>query len=361
MEVVSSIIAVYVGVMRLSDTFTSAIDQTSPAVLLPASIAALEQPPSKPALRLQAGMSLAEAGSAVMSHHFGRLLASEAGTIEGSDPEALHDMRVATRRLRATMRVFRDGFDRATLAALAEEVSWLAGVLGRVRDLDVFLLWLADHEKVAGAAEGAAVRLAMEAFAATRARERQELLEVLRSERYAQLKHSLQAALQPLAPQAVSEDDTSPAADGKEQALGSFARGAIRRQLRAVRTWARRPSAGDLERLHRLRIASKRLRYTCEFLADLFPDRLEELIATVVPVQDALGGMRDAHLQRRLVRDLAEAGCHDRALRRGLARLRRALRQQECRRYQSFLEVRPSLLSRPARRRTKKSLRASEG
>ena len=297
----------------------------------------------KPALRLQASMSLAEAGREVMSYHFGRLLANEAGTIIGSDPEALHDMRVATRRLRAAMRVFQDGFDRVTLGALAEEVSWLAGMLGRVRDLDVFLIWLAEY-KAGSDSERAGVDLATAAVGAARAREREELLAALRSERYAQFKRSFISILQPAQLPVGDPGESQPSTDGGGQALSNFATRTICRQLRIVRKRARRANANDLERLHRLRIAAKRLRYACEFFVNLFPNRLQELIDVLVQVQDTLGGMRDAHLQRQLVRDLVTAGSLDRKSQRGLARLRRALRQRERHQYQAFVALRPSVL-----------------
>ena len=308
-----------------------------------------EQLPSKSVLQLQPSMSLAEAGRMVIGYHFKRLLANETGTISGSDPEALHDMRVATRRLRAAMRVFQDGFDRMTLARLAEEVSWLAGMLGRVRDLDVFLIWLTEYG-AGNAGECTGVNLAMAAVSAARAKEREKLLEGLRSERYAQLKCSFASLLQPVQLPVGHQDGNQPSTDDGEQELGGFATRKIRRQLKTVRNRAERASADDVEHLHRLRIAAKRLRYTCEFFADLFPDRLQGLIGILVQVQDTLGGMRDAHLQRQLLRGLVAADSLDRKSRRSLARLRRALRQRERDQYQAFVALRPSVLKQKVTR-----------
>ena len=56
--------------------------------------------------------NVAEAGRKVLRFHLARMIAREPGTREGSDPEELHGMRVATRRMRAAWRVFGDGVPR---------------------------------------------------------------------------------------------------------------------------------------------------------------------------------------------------------------------------------------------------------
>ncbi|MGH8893022.1 MAG: CHAD domain-containing protein, partial [Actinomycetes bacterium] len=57
--------------------------------------------------------------------------------VRADDAEAVHDMRVATRRMRTTLAVFRPLFDRARTDPVRDELSWLADALGAVRDLDV--------------------------------------------------------------------------------------------------------------------------------------------------------------------------------------------------------------------------------
>ena len=63
----------------------------------------------------------------------------DAGTRLGRDPEELHKMRVATRRLRAFLRTGRPLLDADWAEALRLELRWLGGVLGPVRDLDVLI------------------------------------------------------------------------------------------------------------------------------------------------------------------------------------------------------------------------------
>src|SRR5215510_15845797 len=76
----------------------------------------------------------------------------EPGTRAGRDPEELHDMRVATRRLRAALRCFRDVLPPEG-GMLYHELGWLASGLATVRDLDVQLARVQDLALVVPAAE----------------------------------------------------------------------------------------------------------------------------------------------------------------------------------------------------------------
>ena len=82
---------------------------------------------------------MSEAGRKVIYLHFTRMLANEAGTRLGEDPEALHDMRVATRRMRAAFALFGAHFDKKTLKLFGKGLRRAGRTLGAVRDLDVLL------------------------------------------------------------------------------------------------------------------------------------------------------------------------------------------------------------------------------
>src|ERR1019366_5309367 len=81
----------------------------------------------------------AEAGRKVLRFHLARMLAREPGTRDGQDPEELHGMRVATRRMRAAWRVFGDAYRPEKTKAYRRRLRELAGLLGAVRDLDVLI------------------------------------------------------------------------------------------------------------------------------------------------------------------------------------------------------------------------------
>ena len=82
--------------------------------------------------------TMGELAYAVLRRQLAVLRATEPGTRLGEDPEELHDMRVATRRLRAALDLFVDVLP-VRARAFRAELGWLAGVLGVVRDLDVQL------------------------------------------------------------------------------------------------------------------------------------------------------------------------------------------------------------------------------
>ncbi len=88
---------------------------------------------------MQPGDTLAEAGRKVWLYHLAQMLLNEEGTRLGADIEALHDMRVATRRMRAAFEVFGDAYEPRVLKAHLRGLRATGRALGKVRDLDVFL------------------------------------------------------------------------------------------------------------------------------------------------------------------------------------------------------------------------------
>lgn len=330
-------------------------------------------------------LTLRAAARAVLAHHFERMRANEAGTAEGSDPEPLHDMRVATRRLRAAFRVFREVLDRDRRAAFNEEARWVAQTLGAVRDLDVFLEWLRERAQRASVAQQPVLLEIIAERESARAERRRAVVEVLASDRFAAWITEFQAFLTGLE----STDAASPpppldearvipelmrvacvdeatargwlasrprTGDESECALTEFAVAAIRREQRRLRKFPRKLRADDLEPLHRVRIAGKRLRYACEFFRDLFADRLTPALDRLVELQDALGAMRDAHLQAESLRPLLRAQFGDLPRRMALLQILRTLRQRERNQYLAFRSVWRDLNGKAGHRRLARAL-----
>jgi CHAD domain-containing protein len=211
------------------------------------------------------------------------------------DPEFVHDLRVATRRARFALRLL-DVDDQTSWAAhVREELSWIAASLGAVRDLDVFLLRL--PELYARAEAPAAVRaFVTRQFRSSRAVALRELVAALSSKRFHQLLADLQSAM-------TTERISLPPEAAESSALDLSGR-SINQAARRVRRWTpiRPESAANL---HRLRIAFKRLRYTCEFFADLYLDGLQPFIRRFVKMQDLLGRHQDAVVAAENFRRLA--------------------------------------------------------
>ncbi|MBE2217742.1 MAG: CHAD domain-containing protein [Ignavibacteria bacterium] len=83
----------------------------------------------------------------ILRARFEEMTIHEQGTIDGSDIEALHDMRVASRRVQAALKIFRSLFPKKKYKAEYEEVRGLIRSLGEVRDYDVFIEKLENMKK----------------------------------------------------------------------------------------------------------------------------------------------------------------------------------------------------------------------
>jgi CHAD domain-containing protein len=303
--------------------------------------------PTPEALRVAAGDSLAVAASKIFGRQAFKMAANAAGTRADLDPEYLHDLRVATRRARAALRLVRGLIPVRRAARLQRELSWLGRLLGEVRDLDVFLARLASHlPRVQGSAV-AADRLFVR-LRERRAAALDDLAAALDAPRFAALVEALAGVTLSRA-RAVRE----PAG----VVGGRWIAAAAKRILRTGETPAAELPAAEL---HRLRIRFKRLRYACEFFAEAFGDEVQEVIRTLVSFQDTLGRHQDAVVaQRALERLVAEVGPGDRdpAWLLTLGALLQVEREEAARERAAFVEAWAKLPKRL--RRLRRSVSAS--
>jgi CHAD domain-containing protein len=106
---------------------------------------------------LRADQSYRAAGRAVLAVRTRELFARADNVLDMEDPERVHRMRVATRRLRAALEVFRPCFPRKRASAVLSEVKALAGALGERRDCDVLIELLDSLRADAGRSERKAI------------------------------------------------------------------------------------------------------------------------------------------------------------------------------------------------------------
>lgn len=254
---------------------------------------------------IDASLSLGEIAFAVLRRQFAVMRAHEPGTRLGEDAEELHDMRVATRRLRAAMKLFEDVLPERS-RWLREELRFFAGAMGEVRDLDVQI------EEVAGLGDGdEEVDEALSAVVAglKRRREttRKRLLEALDSDRYARFESSFAEMLRrgPEAADVVSANDSSEHGTG-EPALEA-APGILGRRYRKWRKAAGRLDEGSRpEEYHDLRKKGKRLRYALEFFSGVYGEEATDaLVKPLKAVQDSLGRHQDVVVAAELLREIA--------------------------------------------------------
>ena len=216
---------------------------------------------------------------------------NHAGAIAGSDPEYVHQMRVATRRLRAALRMFRPVLPPAFEAELAPGLRDLMRGLGLVRDLDVLMDEIVspvcravpDEPRLTELAGAITNRLYVA---------REEVRRMLRDPAYGRLLLSARRLLHQ-APFAGAADD--PGADQ----LAAFADRRLRRFLKRIIELAGTARPDYPPSLHELRIAIKRLRYAVEFFGELLPGK------GGTSLQKRLAGLQEDFGQ---LNDLASAG-----------------------------------------------------
>ena len=244
---------------------------------------------------LDAGLTLPAAARAVVSAGLEQLQANETGLIETADPEFVHQARVALRRMRSALRIFREAIGPERAQAWLDQLGELGTALGVARDWDVLAtqtlppaLAAFGDEKVRRQVAGRAAR--------RRRRERELAREAIRSRRYA-------AVVLDLSRWIALEEPIAPATEA-ESLPGFAARVVRKRHKRLIADAAHLESLGPAER-HKVRIDAKRLRYGVDALASLFPaKRVERYLEALAGLQDALGHGNDAVAAGRLMAEL---------------------------------------------------------
>ena len=245
-------------------------------------------PPAKKDAGVLPTDSLATAVRKVARLQAAALEANEAGAREGTDPEAVHDMRVATRRLRAALRIGGTGLGGKRVRAVRQGSRRLAGVLGEARDLDVLLAGAATFRATLPAELQPDVAALELAWTARRKRAGRRLHALLDSRRYRRFERAL-GKLVAEAPD-LPADRAAPVPYQVRHVIGSL----IWARYEAVRAYEVVMDAPPIPALHALRIDGKYLRYCLEFFREVLPEDAAALTADVVGLQDTLGLLHDA-------------------------------------------------------------------
>jgi inorganic triphosphatase YgiF len=236
---------------------------------------------------------------AVLGECVRHLTANQLAAQRGVDAEGVHQMRVGARRLRSALRLFEEWLPPRVAGALSQELRWLAGELGRARDLDVFLAEtlepiLAGRPEDAGLASlrDAALSARADTYAAVRA--------ALASQRYTLLVLRLGRFVEGI-----------PLRGPRAAALRGRAQPELRRLLDhlsgRMQSLGRQLDRLSAQDLHRLRIRTKRLRYASELLGPLFGGKAPVRSARrLADLQDALGHLNDLANAEALISKLRE-------------------------------------------------------
>lgn len=257
-------------------------------------------PPARPDFGptvIDATLTVGEVAFASMRRQLAQMLAREPGTRLGEDPEELHDMRVATRRLRAAMKVFEPALP-VKMRGYEAELKHFAGALGEVRDLDVQLVQLGGWISEASAEDGEPLRELGAVLAGRRAAARERMLKTLDSRRYERFVGALAAALQK------GPSARSPYARRPVTAVGPEIMGRARRRFRKAGDRIGRSS--HPEEYHELRKRAKRLRYALEFFSEVYGPSAGNFVKRLKGLQDVLGDHQDAEIAKVHLRGLVK-------------------------------------------------------
>ncbi len=220
---------------------------------------------------------------------------NEAAVLAG-DPEGIHQMRVAARRLRALLACFRDLLAIPVADEFKAELRWLMTALGRARDLDVFIAETltpmlerlpeeATLKTLHGAARQAVGRAHAEASAA------------IAAPRYAEF--LLTADLR------LASDAWASANAHVDAPVRLLAQKMLQRRYRKLVKLGSGHHNLEIEQLHQIRIAAKKMRYAAEFFRSLYSRKLaRRYLGRLARLQERLGSLNDAVTGRRLLEEL---------------------------------------------------------
>jgi CHAD domain-containing protein len=246
------------------------------------------QPPDVDVTTLPAKPSARQVIQSAFASSVARLLLQLPAARLGTDPEGVHQARVASRRMRSDLKTFEPLLDADWSTRLRTELEWLIDALGAVRDSDVLGVKLGDvadrHPEIDHDAAGRVLHQVR----IQHRRDRGRLLQYLSDERAMQLlDHLVAAAVDPA---------TLPSADRPaRKTMPKLVRKRWKRLDRAINRLGRHPEPSEL---HAVRILAKQLRYATEAVAPATGKQARKFAKDAASIQDALGEMNDAAVTR---------------------------------------------------------------
>lgn len=249
-------------------------------------------------IQLDSAMTAREAFDAI-AYSTLRHFSGNADGVRALDAEAVHQMRVGLRRLRAAISLFSDILPGPSTEQIKQELKWLTNELAPAREMDVFVK---EQIKPLGRTSEPkrGVRAIEKQFSARRRRAFRSARETLATPRYRRL---LIDVLEWLELRKARDNDQA------SSPIGPCVAALMHRRVRKVRKAAR-----DLEKLsprarHKLRIRIKKIRYAVGFVESLYPDKaqddLKRLSDHLKKIQSALGKLNDFIAHRALAANAA--------------------------------------------------------
>jgi len=244
-------------------------------------------------VELVSGMPAEQALQCIVRECIGQLQGNVAEIRRIHNPEYLHQAHIATRRLHMILGLFTDQMPDATNNVM-EELRWLMGCLGKARDWDV-LISQTLPQIAKEMPDNQMLKRLREKAAKSRHAQYQKVVGAVLSQRYTRLVLKLGLIT-------VYQTDQD---EKKTSILDSLARQILSRQYKRLCRKGRKYAAMSFDECHSLRITAKKLRYSIEFFACLYPrKRARHFLSVLAALQDVLGGLNDAVVTQRLLSEL---------------------------------------------------------
>lgn len=228
--------------------------------------------------------TISAAGRKIILNELIHLRQHEDKVQAGDDHDAIHDMRVATRRTRSALRLLGGYYRRKHVKRLLKGLKALADALGAVRDLDVLLIDLRGRKDEQ-------LSELVERLEQARAAAHDDLTEYIDGREY-------KTTLAQLAAFATAPDDLADITPPAPIQVRHVVPVLLHEQLAAVRGFdplfdGEEGAQPDFEALHDLRIAFKRLRYAVHFFRDALGTSIDPFLGDLKAIQDHLGRLND--------------------------------------------------------------------
>ncbi|MBN1446731.1 MAG: CHAD domain-containing protein [Bacteroidetes bacterium] len=247
---------------------------------------------------LQPEDSFAGAARKVLRMYYREMLKQGESAQLGHDPEVVHGMRVATRRMRSAFDVFHDAFIPKAVKGHRRSLRRAGKILGRVRDLDVLIMHMREYAATLTEDDAAAFLPLIREWEAQREKALNALQTYLQSTEY----HSfttvfgafLDAEDEGIAPDPI-------VIEGVPRKIGQIAPVLVLQRYMDIMAFDAQLERATLDQLHLLRIQFKKMRYTLEFFIDVLGDQARAAIREVTDAQDYLGKMQDDQTAMELI------------------------------------------------------------
>ncbi len=262
----------------------------------------MDRPKMSKSAPINAKQSISEAFGVILRHNFEYMLSWADIAYDGKDIEGVHQARVAFRRMRSALVLFRKAIPREITDPWGQEMRWIASEMGPARDLDVFI----DEglEEMAGKIPlGDGEKKLMEIAQKHRAEAYVRVRAMFDGDRYKTFVKDFDVWLNDYG--WFQEDLPASVREKLNGSIRKYAAKVLNKRVTKVLQTGEHKSKMSIEELHDLRIEGKKLRYATEFFSPMFSGPgMTEFNAHLKSLQGLLGTMNDVSVMPGLLEGL---------------------------------------------------------